>query len=271
MHVGDGCPWSEVVASERYDALVAAHPYLDAEHPIAIAHRGGAREAPENTIEAFQAAHDLGFRYIETDAQLTADGVVIAFHDSVIDRVSERSGKMRDWEWDQLRDVPINGGGRLSTIDELLNQFPGTRFNLDAKSDEVLGPLLRLIEQADAFDRVCIGSFSGRRLQRARDAHGDRLCTSYGPGAIVNLVARSRGISRPVGPGRAVQAPASLRGVPVINQRFIEQAHDDGVVVHAWTIDDPDEMHRLLDLGVDGIMTDRPSVLRSVMQDRDIW
>lgn len=248
-----------------------AHPFLDAEHPVAIAHRGGAHEAPENTVQAFEAAHDLGYRYIETDAQLTADGVAVAFHDSRLDRVSDQTGKINSWKWNDLRDVTIGHDGQLSTISDLLTNFPTTRFNVDAKSNRVLEPLLASIEAADAYDRVCIGSFSERRLRRARELSGARLCTSFGPGAIVDLVARSKGIKRPLGSGLAVQAPVSFRGVPVINERFIEQAHADRLVVHAWTIDEPDEMHRLLDLGVDGIMTDRPTVLRSVLESRGLW
>lgn len=237
---------------------------------MAIAHRGGAKEAPENTIEAFHAAHHLGFRYLETDAQLTADGVVVAFHDSRIDRVSDQSGAIAKWRWDELRDVEVQGG-TLSTIDELLTTFPETRFNLDAKSDRVLAPLLDVIESHDALDRVCVGSFSERRLRRARRHHGHRLCTSFGPRAIVDLMARSRGVRRPLGAGNVVQAPAAFRGVPVISERFVAEAHGAGLKVHAWTIDDPEEMHRLLDIGIDGIMTDEPTVLRSVMQDRGVW
>jgi len=250
---------------------VAGHRYLDAHHPIAIAHRGGALEAPENTIQAFRSAHDLGFRYFETDAQLTADGVVVAFHDSRLDRVSEESGKILDWTWGDLANVAINGTGRLPTLLSLLQEFPNTRFNLDAKSDRVLAPLLACIDEAQAFDRVCVGSFSDKRLRQARERHGDRLCTSFGPRAILDLVARSRGIKRPLSDGFAVQVPETLRGIPVITSRFVEQAHEDGLVVHAWTIDDAAQMHRLLDLGVDGIMTDRPTVLRAVLESRGMW
>jgi glycerophosphoryl diester phosphodiesterase len=249
---------------------VVTHPYLEASGPIAIAHRGGAGESPENTIEAFRAADALGYRYLETDAQLTKDGVVIAFHDSKIDRVSGTSGKISEWSWDDLQEVPIGECGRLSTVSQLLAEFPNSRFNLDAKSDAVLLPLLEVIDHARAFDRVCIGSFSGRRLARARALHGD-LCTSFGPMEVLNLFARSRGIRRPRSSGYAVQAPVTLRGVRVITQRLVDIAHDEGLVVHAWTIDDVDEMNRLLDLGVDGIMTDRPSDLRRVMEQRGIW
>jgi len=247
------------------------HPFLDAPRPIAIAHRGGAAEAVENTLEAFEASHELGYRYLETDARLTADGVVVAFHDGRIDRVSSASGKISDWRWEDLQKVPLDGSGRLVSVEELLRLFPESRFNLDAKSNEVVLPLLAVIDDARAFDRVCIGSFSERRLDLARSMYGDRLCTSLGPRAILDLVIRSRGIRRTRGEGLAAQAPPTFRGIPVISKRFVDQAHDEGLVVHAWTIDEPAEMHRLLDLGVDGIMTDQPAVLRQVMEERGIW
>lgn len=255
----------------EYDVFVAAHPYLEVSGPIAIAHRGGAGEAPENTIDAFRSAVALGYTYLETDAQLTADGVVVAFHDSRIDRVSTETGKIADWRWEDLQHVAINGSGRLARVDDLFSEFPSARFNLDAKSDRVLEPLLDAIDDASAFDRVCVGSFSERRLRRARERCGAQLCTSFGPRAIVDLLARSRGLPRPVGAGAAVQAPAVFRGIPVITERFVDQAHADGLVVHAWTIDDPAQMRELFDIGIDGIMTDEPTILRSVMEERDLW
>lgn len=248
-----------------------SHPFLDGEGPIAIAHRGGAKEAPENSIEAFRHATNLGYRYLETDAQLTADGVVIAFHDSTIDRVSTQRGKIGDWRWEDLSSVEIGGSSRLTTVADLLAEFPDTCFNLDAKSDRVLAPLLSVIERANAFDRVCIGSFSDKRLRRARRMAGERLCTSLGPAAIIHLIARSRGLGSSVSSGQAVQVPVSFRGLPVITPRLVEQSHREGLVVHAWTIDDPEQMHRLLELEVDGIMTDAPTVLRDVMRSRGLW
>jgi glycerophosphoryl diester phosphodiesterase len=264
-----GEPWRDRVP--RYYWSVAQHPFLDAPGPIAIAHRGGAAEAVENTLEAFQSSHELGYRYLETDAQLTGDGVVVAFHDARIDRVSAASGRISEWRWADLQKVRLHGSGRLSSVEDLLRSFPEARFNLDAKSNEVLLPLLAVVDAARAFDRVCIGSFSDRRLALARSLYGDRLCTSLGPRAILDLMARSHGIRRRTGDGLAVPAPAVFRGIPVISRRFVEQAHEEGLAVHAWTIDDPSEMRRLFDLGVDGIMTDQPTVLRQVMEERGTW
>jgi glycerophosphoryl diester phosphodiesterase len=249
---------------------MATHPYLDADGPIAIAHRGGALESPENTMDAFETAASLGYRYLETDAQLTADGVVVAFHDSSIDRVSDEHGEISAWRWDELRDVPINGSGRLLTITDLLETFPTHRFNLDAKSDVVVGPLIEAIARADAFDRVCLGSFSDERIARMQRLAPPNVCTSYGPRAIIAQFLRSMRLPRGRQPGHAVQVPPEYKGLRLITKRFVSQAHRDGLAVHAWTIDDEVEMHRLLDLGVDGIMTDRPSLLKQVFESRGL-
>jgi len=246
------------------------HPYLLGDGPVPIAHRGGALEGPENTIEAFENAVELGYRHLETDAQLSADGVVVAFHDPRIDRVSNEVGAISEWRWADLQELPINGSGRLSSIANLLQRFPDAQFNLDAKSDEVAMPLLAVIAEADAFDRVCVGSFSDARLTRMRSQAAGDLCTSFGPRAILRQAIRSQGLPVPIPPGNVIQAPPTFRGLPLITDRFVNKAHDDGLFVHAWTIDEPAEMHRLLDLGVDGIMTDRPSVLKGVFEERGL-
>jgi len=246
------------------------HPYLGLGAPIAIAHRGGALEAPENSIEAFRAAADLGYRYLETDAQLSADGVVVAFHDDKIDRVSSSIGEISQWRWEDLQRVSITGSGRLSSIADLLTEFPDHNFNVDAKSDAVVEPLLAVIAQANAFDRVCVGSFSDRRLDTIRAVGPDNLCTSFGPKAIATQILRGVGVRIGLATGMAAQVPPTYNRVPIITRRFVTKAHDDGLAVHAWTIDDESEMHRLLDLGVDGVMTDRPSVLKRVFEARGL-
>ncbi|MFT7473135.1 MAG: glycerophosphoryl diester phosphodiesterase [Verrucomicrobiales bacterium] len=246
------------------------HPYLQNDGPIGIAHRGGAREAPENTMESFLAASELGFRYLETDAQLTADGTVVAFHDETIDRVSDQTGAISSWAWDALAEVPIYESGHLSTMSDLLTAFPGHRFNLDAKSDAVVEPLLRTVGEVEAFDRVCFGSFSHRRLAKLRSLGPANICTSFAPIAIARQVLRGYGRFFPRPAGNAAQVPPSCKGIRLVTERFIEQAHADDLAVHVWTVDEPNEMHRLLDLGVDGIMTDRPSVLKAVFEERGL-
>lgn len=247
------------------------HPFLDHPLPIAIAHRGGAEEHPENTIAAFAAAVDLGFTHIETDARITADGVVVAFHDDTLGRVSDTTGSLADLDWATVRSARIAGGHRIPTIVELFERFPDTFINIDPKSDAVVDPLSQEIERAGAVQRVCIGSFSDRRITTLRSKLGPALCTSLGPRAVTALRAASYGM--PVGHvvGDCVQVPPSMRGITLVDRRFVREAHERGMQVHVWTIDAELEMHRLLDLGVDGIMTDRPRALREVLRARGSW
>lgn len=229
-------------------------------------------------MEAFAAAVELGFRYLETDVHLTADGVLVAFHDASLDRVTDRTGRIAEMTWDEVARATVTGGaassgatGSIARMADLLEAFPDARFNIDPKADASVEPLAELITAAGAADRVCVGAFSDRRVARVRALVGDELCTGLGPRAVTRLRLASLGL--PVGrpDGDCAQVPPSLRGVPVVDRRLVDTAHRLGLQVHVWTIDDPAEMHRLCDLGVDGIMTDRPAVLRDVLQARGVW
>ena len=251
------------------------HPYLDHPGPLAFAHRGGAEEHPENSLAAFAHAVDLGFRYLETDVHLTADGVVLAFHDDSLDRVTDRSGLVAECTAAEIAEARIAGVEPIPTLDQLLDAFPEIRINIDPKDDRVVDPLAEVLQRHAALDRVCLGSFSDRRLTGCRRLLGPDLCTSAGPMATARFRLSSLGL--PVGPGRpprgpdCLQVPVRQSGIPLVDRRFVDHAHRRGQHVHVWTIDDPAEMHRLLDLGVDGLMTDRPSVLRTVLIERQAW
>ncbi len=254
----------------------AAHSFLEHHAPLAFAHRGGTEAAPENSLAAFSAAVDLGYRYLETDVHLTSDGVIVATHDERLDRVADAVGAIAEMTWSEVRRARLGGSEPIPTFEELLGTFTEHRFNIDPKSDEVVGPLLATLVRMDAMDRVCIGAFSQDRLTRVRAALGAAVCTSAGPRETARLVAASKlpgGTRWPAQapPYQCVQVPQRHKGVAVVTPRFVDAAHRRGVQVHVWTVDDPAEMTRLLDLGVDGIMTDRPSVLRRVLQQRGDW
>ena len=251
--------------------LVASYAYLDHVGPLAIAHRGGAGQYPENTIEAFAHAVELGFRYLETDVHVTRDGHVIAFHDEVLDRVTDCVGRVDALDWKEVRQARIAGVGEVLSFSDLLDAFPDHRLNIDPKSDAVVGPLIDLLTRHDAVGRVCIGSFSDARIARMRASLGNQLCTSGGPRAIARLRLASMGMPVRVPHMACVQVPVRTRGVTVVDHRFLRAAHERELPVHVWTIDQASEMHRLLDLGVDGIMTDRPEVLREVLRSRGSW
>jgi glycerophosphoryl diester phosphodiesterase len=255
---------------------VVTHPFLDHPGPIPFAHRGGAEIHPENTMVAFASAVALGYRYLETDVHLTADGVLIAFHDDRLDRVTDRRGIVAELPWSEVRRARVAGREPIVEFAELLAAFPAARINVEPKHDAAVPALVREIREAGALERVCVGSFSDRRLTAVRDALGPDACTSLGPREIMALRFGAWG-ARPLlgrlrrGPGRCVQVPLRGRGLPLVEPRLVAAAHDLGLPVHVWTVNDPAEIRRLLDLGVDGLMSDRPGVLRDELAARGQW
>jgi glycerophosphoryl diester phosphodiesterase len=263
----------------------ALHPFLAVPTPVGIAHRGGAEEAPENTLEAFGAAVALGYRHIETDAHVTRDGVVVAFHDARLDDVTDRTGAIAAltiadvesadagfvFSPDGGRSFPFRGRGvRVPRLEELLLRWPLARVNIDPKHDSCVDPLMALVDRLGAWDRVNFGSFSDLRLRRIRRLGRGRASTSMGPvAATVARVAALCGRMPRLG-ATCVQVPIRTRGIRIVDAGFVRAAHRAGLHVHVWTVNDPSTMHALLDLGVDGIMTDRPRVLRDVFAERGL-
>lgn len=245
--------------------------FLDQPGPIAFAHRGGACDAPENTMPAFEHAVRLGYRYLETDVHVTADGVLLAFHDDTLDRVTDRAGRIDQLPWAQVRHALVDGREPIVRFDDLLASWPDARFNVDPKHDGAVDALVETLRRADAVDRVCIGAFSDRRLARIRALLGPRLCTSLGPQGIARLRFASYGAPSGALPAPCAQVPLRHGRIRLVDRRFVAAAHRRAMHVHVWTIDDRAEMERLLDLGVDGIMSDRPAVLRQVLEARGQW
>lgn len=246
-------------------------PFLDHPGPIPFAHRGGAGDWPENTMPAFAGAVALGYRYVETDVHVTADGVLVAFHDERLDRVTDRTGVIRELPWREVRRARVAGREPIPLLEDLLGTWPDLRVNVDPKHDSAVDALAATIRRTGAIDRVCVGAFSDRRLGRLRAVLGPRLCTSLGPRGVARLRAASFGLPSGRLPARCAQVPPTAGRVPLVDERFVRAAHHRALQVHVWTVDDEAEMHRLLDLGVDGIMTDRPAVLRAVLEARGAW
>ncbi|MEU2395702.1 glycerophosphodiester phosphodiesterase family protein [Streptomyces sp. NPDC007369] len=248
------------------------HPYLDHPAPIPFAHRGGAADGLENTAAAFRRAAEAGYRYFETDVHATADGKLVAFHDATLDRVTDGSGRIADRYWKDLRQVRVGGSEPLPLFEELLEEFPDARWNVDIKAESALHPLVNLIARARVWDRVCVGSFSESRVARAHKIAGPRLATSYGVRGVVGLRLRSFAIPAALRAGAvAAQVPETQGGIRVVDRRFVRAAHERGLQVHVWTVNEPERMEALLELGVDGIMTDRIDILRTVLDRRGAW
>jgi glycerophosphoryl diester phosphodiesterase len=250
------------------------YAFLDGPIPVAMAHRGGAIEHVENTVPAFEACVALGYRYLETDVRVTADGVLVAFHDPTLDRVTDRTGRIEALPWREVGEALIGGREPVVRLDDLLGAWPDVRFNLDIKAAGVLAPLVRTVRRLGAEKRICLGSFSDARVAAARRLFGPDVCTSLGPRGVAALrlssySPRAAGLVR-IQAGCA-QVPLQLGGRPLVDERFIAAAHARGLQVHVWTVDTEQEATDLLDLGVDGVMTDRPTMLRDVLVARGEW
>lgn len=249
----------------------ARFAFLDHPLPLAFAHRGGALEAEENTLAAFAHAVGLGFSHVETDVQATRDGVAVIFHDDDLARMTGRAVPVAALDWAELARARTLGGNRVARLDETLAAFPDTFFNLEAKSDGAVAPMIAAIRAARALERVCVGSFVPARVAALRAALGPGLCWSPAHRGVLAVWLAGWGLPL-AGPGApALQVPMRFRGIEVVTRRFVEAAHARGAQVHVWTVDDTAEMARLLALGVDGLMSDRPSALRGLLEGRGLW
>ena len=253
---------------------------------IAYAHRGGADVAPENTMPAFASAVALGYRWLETDVHVTRDGVVVAFHDDRLDRVTDRTGRIADLTLAEVREAdagysftlddgatqPFRGRGvTVPTLEEVLTAWPHVSLNIDAKEDVTVAPLMALLRRLNALTRVCLASFSDARLRRMRVLAGGRVLTSMGQRAVITAYACSRAGRMPRLGADRVQVPLRFRGVRVADRRFVQAAHRAGLAVDVWTVNTAPEMHELIDIGADGIMSDRSRLLREVLTARGRW
>ena len=245
-------------------------PFLDWPQPIPVAHRGGAAEQPENTMPAFAAAVAMGYRYLETDVHVTADGVLLAFHDHSLDRVTDMTGDVASLPYSTVRKARVRGEP-IPLLEDVLGTWPEARVHVDAKQAAAVPALVGAIDRTGAHDRVCIGAFSDRRVAALRRLSDERVCTWMGRREILAVRVASFGLPMPSSPAGCVQVPVRQGRLRLLDRRFVDAAHRRGVAVHAWTIDDRAEMERLLDLGVDGILSDRPTLLKEVFVAHGLW
>ncbi|QAY62718.1 glycerophosphodiester phosphodiesterase [Xylanimonas allomyrinae] len=267
------------------------HPYFDTAQPdgrrriAALAHRGFARPGGvdnglENSMAAFAAAVALGFRYVETDAHGTSDGVAVALHDVSLDRTTDAHGLVADLPWSQVRQARIGGVEPVPALEDVLGTWPTLRVNIDVKAASGIVPVADAVERTAAHERVCITSFSTRRRKATLARLSRPVATSAGTsevagflaGARLRVPALVRASLRGVG---ALQVPEAHKvgplRLPVVDARTVAAAHAAGRQVHVWTVNDAEQMRHLLDLGVDGIVTDRADLLKDVLEARGAW
>jgi glycerophosphoryl diester phosphodiesterase len=244
--------------------------FLDHPRPLAFAHRGGASHYPENSWKAFEHAVRLGYAYLETDAHATADGTVVAFHDKTLDRVTDSAGQVAKLTAAQVAAARIAGSEPIPLLADLLTSWPGHRFNIDVKDEPVIAPLIGVLRATNAWDRVCITSFSGRRLSATRALLPRPVCMAAPPSAVGAILA---GPPAPALAARFARQSVQCAQVPVrvATSQFIRRAHAAGLQVHVWTVNEAALMADLLDRGADGIMTDNTETLRDVLITRGEW
>ena len=260
------------------------HPFFAAgdvpQRPVAMAHRGFSRDGLENSMAAFRAAVELGYRHLETDVHTTSDGVLLLFHDESLNRVTDARGRICDLTAETVALARIGGSEPIPLFEELATAFPDVRLNLDVKDWNSVNALAAAIERFGLHDRVLIASFSDRRRravlkQLSRPVAGSAGIVSNTLFVLLGPVLPAPLLRLVTGPAlrgvQALQVPVSYGAVTVVTAGFVRRAHRHGLQVHVWTINDPAEMRRLLDLGVDGIVTDRADLLKEVLQERGGW
>ncbi|MGF1667189.1 MAG: glycerophosphodiester phosphodiesterase [Acidimicrobiia bacterium] len=260
-----------------------AFPVLEGARPFAIAHRGSRILWPENTMVAFQGAVSLGYTWLETDIHLTANGVVVCLHDHTLDRTTSATGPVAGRTFAELADVdaghhhapeeghPFRGAGAvIPSLEEVVTTYPDVSVVVDLKCDGTEGPLARLVDRLSLWDRLVVGSFSDARIRRFRALTGGRVATSTGPRATLVRWAASGVRLRPPA-AHALQVPITYGRLRVITRRSVAAHRSAGSQVHVWTVNERPLMEQLLEWGVDGIITDRPDLLRTVMMERGAW
>lgn len=240
---------------------------------MAIAHRGGAGLAQENSLAAFALASALGLRYLETDLRVTSDGHLVCFHDETLDRVTAARGPVRSMTLHELRALRINDTEPIPTFDEALDAFPGQCFTVDPKDLAGLVPLIACLKRKGVAERVCVaGAWDGWLALVRREV--PEVATALGWRSLTALLTCARaGVPPPraLATGPFAHVPVKLGRLPIFVDRLVTMSHEIGVQVVTWTVDEPVAMRRLLDAGVDAIITDRPDILREVLVSRDQW
>jgi glycerophosphoryl diester phosphodiesterase len=253
------------------------HPFFDVERPVVIGHRGAAGERPENTLLSFETALDEGAQILESDIHVSRDGVPILLHDPTLERTTEGSGDARDHSWSELQRLdagyrfedaegrtPYRGTGiRIASLAEAFERFPEARFNLEIKCEGEAGirATLDLVERFERADRTLLAAGENpimRELRAALRARSVQPAVGASLEEIVAAVASAvDGSPMPTGV-MALQIPSAFGGNPLVTPEFVAHAHEHGVQVHVWTINDLTEIEGLLESGVDGIVTDHP-------------
>ena len=247
------------------------HPFFQDYSFFGFVHRGGDEVETENTIEAFKYSSDLGFVFIETDVQATKDGHVVIFHDATLKKMAGVNKSIKELTLKEINEIDLLEGGKIPLLSEALETFPDLRFNIDIKTEDALEETIQIIKKMNFLNKTCLASFSSSRLKRIKHLAGPEACISSGQMDIFKMMCQSVGIRLKPTKSQCAQIPLKQWGVPVLTKKFIEIAKMQNKFVHVWTIDDKNQMFELIEFGVDGLMTDKPSVLKEAMVEKGLF
>lgn len=234
--------------------------YLKYEGLAVLSHRGGALESSENTLDSFSYSQSIGCKFIETDVQVSSDGIPYIFHDNDLKRILNKSIKFSSLSSHEIDNLRIFGSNKIPKLEETLIEFPNLYFQIDFKTDEVAMPALEVIKRTKSNERVCIASFNSKRLSLVRE-NSPELCISMGPIEVLNTVLSRFKLYGSAIPGDCLQIPIYYYGLRLVTKKFVDYVQSKGLKIMVWTINDINTFNYLIDLNVDGIITDKPKLL----------
>ncbi len=227
-------------------------------------HRGNSKSYLENSLESFEAAINLGYSYIETDLRCTLDNEIVTFHDKDLKRLLNIDIKIKDLTLIEIRKL-FEKRGYIPTLIEILSKFPDTFFNIDLKEQSTLEMAMKIVNEMNAFHRVCFASFNSNRIKKVYENFPQAI-TSMGIKDVIKFKLFYLNTSH----SNVLQIPIKWNGIKVFSKPLLKRAHKNSLKVHLWTINDESLMNELIELGVDGIMTDEAEILMKVMRQKGL-
>lgn len=241
-------------------------PYLNYSGLAVLAHRGGSIESYENTLASFAYAQSIGCKYIETDVQVSLDGIPYIFHDESLERITGIKSIFSSITSSEIDKIRIFKDHPIPKLDTALKEFPELFFQIDLKTDLVAIPALEVIKKNNAEKRVCIASFNSNRLKQVKENYPE-MCLSMGPKEVAKLLLASFGLFKGEIPGDCLQVPIYSHGIKVVTKRFIKFVQSKNLKIMVWTINDKKTLKKLINMNVDGIITDTPKLLTELLND----
>lgn len=260
--------------------------YLEPAGPRVFGHRGACGQAPENTLPSFSLAAALGAGYLELDVHGTSDGTIVVLHDPLLDRTTNGSGPVNELRWSEVERLdagyrfsadgssfPYRGNGvRIPTLESVLRAFPDQRFNIEIKQEEpaIVDDAVALLHKVGCADRTLLAAEHGSIMNEIRRAVGDSIVTGYSTDDVLGFFEHFEAgtLAQYEPPGVALQVPTEAFGNPIVTAESVRAAHESGLEVHVWTINERSEVDRLLDLGVDAVMSDFPGLVTEAIRAR---